>query len=254
MNMAMSQSGSNELPYYGVYEALVSDVNDPAKEGRVKIKMPWFDPELETEWCRVRQFYAGNGYGAFYVPERGDEVLIAFIKGSMSAPVILGGLYNGNDKPPSHRDDQTDQKMLRTKAGHEFLLDDSPGKERVRITTKGGHEFDLSDADKKVTVTTTGGNSVTLEDAGGKITVETSGGQSITMTSGTITLSAPSIVLSGSSVSLGGSSAHSPLVLGDQLLTLFNSHTHICTAPGSPSAPPLPLMLPVQLSTVSKTS
>jgi phage baseplate assembly protein V len=254
MSTLASRSHSTELRYYGVYEALVSDVNDPAKEGRVKIKIPWFDPELETEWCRVRQFYAGNGYGAFYVPERGDEVLIAFIKGSMSEPVILGGLYNGSDKPPSHRDDQTDQKMLRTKAGHEFLLDDSPGKERVRITTKGGHEFDLSDADKKVTVTTTGGNSVTLEDAGGKITVETSGGQSITMTPGTITLSAASIVLSGSSVSLGGSSAISPLVLGDQLLTMFNTHTHICTAPGSPSAPPLPPMTPAQLSTVAKTS
>ena len=148
MNMAMSPSGSTELRYYGVYEALVSDVNDPAKEGRVKIKIPWFDPGLETEWCRVRQFYAGNGYGAFYVPECGDEVLIAFIKGSMSEPVILGGLYNGSDKPPSHRDDQTDQKMLRTKAGHEFLLDNSPGKERVRITTKLGHTFDLSDADR----------------------------------------------------------------------------------------------------------
>jgi uncharacterized protein involved in type VI secretion and phage assembly len=252
MNMAMSQSGSTELRYYGVYEALVSDVNDPAREGRVKIKMPWFDPELETEWCRVRQFYAGNGYGAFYVPERGDEVLIAFIKGSMSEPVILGGLYNPEDKPPSHRDAQTDQKMLRTKAGHEFLLDDSPGKERVRITTKGGHEFDLSDADKKVTFTTTGGNSVTLEDAGGKITIETSGGQSITMTPGKITLSAASIVLSGSSVSLGASPI-AKLVLGEQLMALFNAHTHICTAPGSPSAVPLPLMTPAQLSTVSKT-
>jgi phage baseplate assembly protein V len=252
MNAPVSLSGSTELHYYGVYEALVSDVNDPAKEGRVKIKMPWFDSQMETEWCRVRQFYAGNGYGAFYVPEVGDEVLIAFIKGNMSEPVILGGLYNGSDKPPSHRDDQTDEKLLRTKAGHEFLLDDSPGKERVRIKTQGGHEFDLSDADKKVTVKTTGGNAITVEDSGGKITVETSGGQSITMTPGSIELSATSIVLSGSSISLG-SSAASQLVLGDRLLALFNSHTHICTAPGSPSAIPLPLMTLAQLSTVAKT-
>jgi phage baseplate assembly protein V len=254
MTATLARSRSTDQRYYGVYEALVSDVNDPAKEGRVKIKMPWFDGEMETEWCRVRQFYAGNGYGAFFIPERGDEVLIAFIQGDMRYPVILGGLYNGTDKPPSHRDDQTDQKLLRTKAGHEFVLDDSPGKQRVRITTKAGHQFDLSDADKKVTVKTTGGNTVTLEDSGGKITVRTSGGQSITLTPGTITLSAASIVLSGSSVSLGGSSAHSPLVLGDQLLTLFNTHTHICTAPGSPSAPPLPPLTPAQLSTVSKTS
>jgi hypothetical protein len=72
------------------------------------------------------------------------------------------------------------------------------------------------------------------------------------MTPGSIELSATSIVLSGSSISLG-SSAASPLVLGDQLLALFNSHTHICTAPGSPTAIPLPLMTPAQLSTVAKT-
>jgi uncharacterized protein involved in type VI secretion and phage assembly len=252
MSTLASRSHSTELRYYGVYEALVSDVNDPGKEGRVKIKMPWFDGEMETEWCRVRQFYAGNGYGAFYLPERGDEVLIAFIQGDMRFPVILGGLYNGVDKPPSYRDAHTDQKMLRTKAGHEFLLDDSPGKERVRITTRLGHEFDLSDADKKVTVKTKGANSVTLEDGGGKITIQTSGGQSITMTPGTITLSAASLVLSGSSVSLGETPV-AKLVLGEQLMALFNAHTHICTAPGYPSAPPLPLMTPSQLSTVSKT-
>jgi uncharacterized protein involved in type VI secretion and phage assembly len=249
---ALAQSRSTELRYYGVYEALVSDVNDPGKEGRVKIKMPWFDGEMETEWCRVRQFYAGNGYGAFYLPERGDEVLIAFIQGDMRFPIILGGLYNGVDKPPSHRDAQTDQKLLRTKAGHEFVLDDSPGKERVRITTKSGHKFDLSDADKKVIVKTKGGNSITLEDAGGKITIETKGGQSIAMTPGKITLSAASIELSGSSVSLGASPI-AKLVLGEQLMALFNLHTHICAAPGYPSAPPLPLMSSAQLSTVAKT-
>ena len=254
MNFMVPRSLSTDQRYYGVYEALVSDVNDPANEGRVKIKMPWFDEQMETEWCRVRQFYAGNGYGAFFVPEVGDEVLIAFIQGDMRQPIILGGLYNGNDKPPSHRDDQTDQKLVRTKGGHEFLLDDSSGKERVRITTQGGHQLDLSDADNTVSVTTSGGHTIKLEDAGGQITVQTSGGQSITMSPGTITLQADAIVLSCSSVSLGGAAATSPLVLGDQLLALFNTHTHLCTAPSTPSSPPVVPMTPAQLSTISKTS
>ena len=77
----------------------------------------------------------------------------------MRQPIILGGLYNGTDKPPSHRDDATDQKLIHTKAGHQFLLDDSPGKERVRVTTKGEHELDLSDADHKVTIKTAGDTS-----------------------------------------------------------------------------------------------
>lgn len=254
MTGAESRSRSTDQRYFGVYEALVSNVNDPEKEGRIKIKMPWFDPDMETEWCRVRQFYAGNGYGAFYMPELGDEVLIAFVQGDMRYPIILGGLYNGTDKPPSHRDDQTDQKMLRTKAGHVFVLDDSPGKECVRITTKGGHEFNLSDSDKKAEVKTSGGHNIALEDGGSKVTIQTSGGQSITLTPGTATLKAQSIVLDAPSVALGGAGAAQHPVIGEQLMALFNAHTHVCTAPGSPSGPPLPVLTPAVNSTVVKMS
>ena len=69
------RSRSTDQRYYGVAEGLVTNVDDPQKLGRVKLKFPWFDPEMESEWCRVRQFYAGNDYGAFFIPEVGDEVL-----------------------------------------------------------------------------------------------------------------------------------------------------------------------------------
>ena len=55
MNAPVSLSGSTELHYYGVYEALVSDVNDPAKEGRVKIKMPWFGNRRDRGCRRSRR-------------------------------------------------------------------------------------------------------------------------------------------------------------------------------------------------------
>ena len=138
MNFMVPRSLSTDQRYYGVYEALVSDVNDPANEGRVKIKMPWFDEQMETEWCRVRQFYAGNGYGAFFVPEVGDEVLIAFIQGDMRQPIILGGLYNGNDKPIYPVGEKTRlgfRSRSVTKGGtadfNEFTFDDKKGHEKL---------------------------------------------------------------------------------------------------------------------------
>src|SRR5262249_49420049 len=216
-NFMMARSLSTDQRYYGVYEALVSDVNDPANEGRVKIKMPWFDEQMETEWCRVRQFYAGNGYGAFFIPEVGDEVLVAFIQGDMRLPIILGGLYNGADKPPSHRASDKDQKMIRTRGKHEILLDDTAGKERVRIKTQGGHEADLNDQDKKITIRTTGGQTLELDDQGNKVTISTPAGQSIKLdgNTGMITLSGPmTINLEATSLSLGGAAATQHLVLG----------------------------------------
>jgi phage baseplate assembly protein V len=122
MTATLARSRSTDQRYYGIYEALVSDVNDPAKEGRVKIKMPWFDGQMETEWCRVRQFYAGNGYGAVFVPDVGDEVLISFIQGDMRQPIILGGLFNGADKPPA-RDPR--ERIICSRNGHKIRFIDS---------------------------------------------------------------------------------------------------------------------------------
>jgi hypothetical protein len=47
------------------------------------------------------------------------------------------------------------------------------------------------------------------------------------------------IVLSGTSIKLGGDGATQSLVLGELFMTAFNTHTHNCTAPGTPSGPPI---------------
>lgn len=253
---AQSRSRTTDKRYFGVYEAIVTAVvGDTSNEGKVKVKFPWYDDDLSTEWCRVRQSYAGNGYGSFFVPEEKDEVLVAFIQGDMRFPVILGGLYNGKDKPPTSRTEEQDQKMIRTKGKHEILLDDSKNKQRVRIKTNEGHTVDLSDVDKKVTIKTSSGPKVEIDDAAKKITIDTNG-KSITIdgNSGNITLTGTTIVLSGTGIKLGGDAATQSLVLGEIFMAAFNTHTHNCTAPGTPSGPPVPPLTPAVLSKISKTS
>jgi phage baseplate assembly protein V len=155
---ARSRLEATDRRYYGVAEAIVTAVDDPAREGRVKIQMPWFNEQMETEWCRVRQFYAGNGYGAFFVPEVGDEVLIAFIHGDMRFPIILGGLYNGQDLPPSFRDADKDEKMIRTKAGHQITMDDTSGSEKITIVDKSGkNSIEIDTSGDSITITSTTG-------------------------------------------------------------------------------------------------
>jgi uncharacterized protein involved in type VI secretion and phage assembly len=251
----MSQVRAMDKKYYGLVQGIVTDVEDQqGKEGRVKVQFPWFDDQMETEWCRVCQFYAGNGYGAFFVPEKGDEVLVAFIHGDMRLPVLLGGLYNGKDKPPSFRSSSQDQKMIRTKGQHEVLLDDSQGKERVRIKTKAGHTADLSDFDKKMTLQTSAGQSIVVDDSAKTVTVQTNG-KSITINgaSGEIKLTGQSVVIEAPKVSLGPGASQS-LVLGELFTTFFNTHTHLCTAPATPSSPPVVPMTPALLSVITKTA
>jgi uncharacterized protein involved in type VI secretion and phage assembly len=264
---AISRTRTTDKRFYGVVQGTVTDVNDSdGKQGRVKVRFDWFDDQMETEWCRVQQFYAGNGYGAFFIPEVHDEVLVAFAHGDMRMPIILGGLYNGVDKPATYRSASQDQKLIRTKGQHELLFDDTSGKQRVRIKTNGGHTADLSDTDKKVTVQSSGGQSVVIDDSASTINVQTNGGTITLKTgSGTVTidgsghisltgvdisLTGTSVSLGASSVALGGSAAAHPLVLGDVLLTWLNTHIHLPTAPLTPAVP-LP---PTALSLVSRTA
>jgi uncharacterized protein involved in type VI secretion and phage assembly len=248
-----SRTRTTDKRFYGVMSGIVTNVEDSdGKEGRVKVQFPWFDNQMEMEWCRVRQFYAGNGYGAFFVPEVGDEVLLAFVHGDMRQPIILGGLYNGKDKPPTYRSSSQDQKMIRTKGQHELLFDDTQNQQRVRIKTNGGHVADLSDADQKISLQSSGGQTVVVDDSGQKITLQTGGSTVEIDASGTITLTGASVVLSAPSVSLGDGAAH-PVVWGDVLLTWLSTHVHTCTAPAAPSSPPVVPPPPAMLSTISMT-
>jgi uncharacterized protein involved in type VI secretion and phage assembly len=277
---APARSRSTDRRFYGVVEAIVVTNSDTdAKEGRVKVKFPWFDDTMVTEWCRVCQLYAGNGYGALFVPEEGDEVLVSFVHGDMRLPVILGGLYNGSDKPSSYRDGTSkNQKLIRTKGKHEILLDDTQNSEKVRVKTNGGQELTLDDNGQKITIAsnskhtlilddqskkvdlhTAGGATITLEDQGSKVTIRV-GSESVTLDSSGVKIqSANKVTLQGTEVAvespqigLGAASGLMSLVLGEPFMAIFNAHTHLCTAPGTPSSPPVPPLTNVALTQITK--
>ena len=216
--------------FYGVVEAIVVDNVDPDKQGRIKVRFPWYDDGTITEWCRVRQLYAGPGYGTFFVPEVNDEVLVAFIHGDMRLAIVLGGLYNGVDRPPSDRqgDAVKNEKVIRTKGGHAVVLDDTTGKRSIQVTSSTGHQLRLDDAANQITVRTSAGQTIVMDANDGSITV----------TGATITLTGLTIALGGTSITLGGASERA--VLGDQLMALFNGHVHPVGA-GTTGTPVTPM-------------
>lgn len=250
MMPAVSRTRSTEKRYYGVMEGIVTNVEDPTMQGRVKVKMPWFDEQMETEWCRVLQTSAGPGYGHFFIPEPGTEVMLCFVHGDVRFPVVMGGVYNGKDDSPSQRTKTRNEKVVRTKGGHEILLNDSKGEEQVRVKTKTGHVLNLSDKDKTITLQSAAGLLVEMKDGGSQITLKTQG-VSVVMDPSGITLKAPKTTIDSPSIELGAG-AFEQLIKGTTFLTLYNTHTHPTAAPGPPS-PPTPPAPPSVLSTVAKT-
>jgi uncharacterized protein involved in type VI secretion and phage assembly len=209
-------------------------------------------------------------------------VLVAFVHGDMRMPIVIGGLYNGKDKPPTARKKDRDQKMVRTKLGHELVFDDTKDTQHVHVKTAGRdenkpaekHELDLSDADEKVTARSAKGHTVVLDDKGKKVTVTSKDGHSIVLddrgksieiamqggaqsvkldgSSGTVTVKGTTVTLDATSINLGAGASQS-LILGDMFMALFNAHVHNATAIGSPTTPPVTPMLPTMLSQTAKT-
>ncbi len=107
----------------GVVTGKVVSVNDPDGQGRVQVSLPWMGGQNESYWSPVATLMSGGGRGSWFMPEVGDEVLVAFNQEDVGSPYILGYLWNGQDTPP-----KTDPHLrtIRSVNGHEIQLYDPP--------------------------------------------------------------------------------------------------------------------------------
>jgi phage baseplate assembly protein V len=114
----MSDEGSNRDSRYGVYRAVVTDNRDPENRSRIRVRL-----ESEQEaWAELATLLAGDGYGTWFRPELGDEVLVAFEGGDPRRPYVLGGLWGKGDRPPETEDTV---KTIRTRCGATITIDDA---------------------------------------------------------------------------------------------------------------------------------
>jgi len=152
----------------GVVPAIVTDNQDPLKQGRVKVSLRGIDEQQETDWIRIAFPYGGPDKGYRFIPDIDDEVLVAFEFGNQRTPYVIGALWNGVDLPPGQ---DVRERVIRSKNGHQIRFLDS--------TPSGGSLGALIVEDAH-------GNRITLSN--GKITIKSTA---------VLELDAPSIVLRG---------------------------------------------------------
>lgn len=161
--------------FYGVYPAVVADVTDPDNQGRVRVRLPWSpDPggsNYET-WARLSTMMAGNQRGTWFVPDVGDEVLVAFEGGNPRRPYVIGALWNGQDAAPEQMDGagNNNLKTILSRQGIRMTMDDTPGAVTLRLETPGGHSIVLDDGGLSVTIEDSNGNTVKMETQGITVT------------------------------------------------------------------------------------
>ena len=155
---------------YGVYPAVVSDINDPDGLGRVKVRLPWLpdDGTGYNVWARIATLMAGNNRGTWFIPDVDDEVLVAFEAGDPRRPYVVGALWNGKDTPPESMDGAGNNfvKSITSRNGVKITLDDQDGQEKLILETPGGQKLTLQDGPGKVEIKDSNGNSITLDTGG----------------------------------------------------------------------------------------
>lgn len=160
--------------WYGVVPATVSNIQDPDGQGRVKVKLGWSPDggggDGYDAWARMATLFAGNNRGSWFLPDVGDEVLVAFEHGDPRRPYVIGGLWNGQDSPPQSASSSNAIKMIRSRNGVKITLDDTDGQETIKLETPGGQKLTMKDGPGNVAIEDSNGNSVKLETAGITIT------------------------------------------------------------------------------------
>ena len=163
---------------YGVAAGIVTGNKDPDKMGRVKVKFPWLSEQNETDWIRMTVFMAGGGRGSFFLPEVGDEVLVAFEHGDINRPYVIGAIWNGTDGPPeTNQNGQNNIRKIRSRSGHEIIFNDNDTsmQEKIEIKTKAGHQIVLDDSagqEKIEIIDKTTSNKITIDSVQNSINIE----------------------------------------------------------------------------------
>lgn len=256
--------------YYGKYRGFVSDNADPEKLGRCKLVVPSVLGDTVTAWALPCTPYGGAAnIGFLAVPPVGAQVVAEFMEGDVSSPLWTGAFWRKADELPEEFavNSEPSAKVMRTESGHVLVFEDKSGDEKITLKSSAAAIVEMI-SDGSVSITDSGGATVTLdanaseiriEDANGNscvmsgsgITFKDASGNEIVTQAGGITIKAPATVtIQGTAVAVGGSGGE-PLIKGSTFLAMFNAHTHVCTAPGSPSGPPVPPLTPAVLTTKS---
>jgi uncharacterized protein involved in type VI secretion and phage assembly len=149
----------------GVYSASVVDNRDPDGLARVLVRVSAPTDVLAGDlWARVATMMAGRNRGTWFVPEVGDEVLVAFERGEAKEAYVIGALWNAKARPPT--ESPADVKLIRSRNGVTLRIREDRNNNALILETPGGQRITLQDNPGSVRIEDANGNSVMLSASG----------------------------------------------------------------------------------------
>jgi hypothetical protein len=197
----------------GVVVGTVVDADDPEELCRVKVFFPWLDNDYVSDFIPTVQLGVGAGWGSMFIPEVGTTVLVAFDKGDINAPYILGNVITADTipVPPADVEGVVNERRIMSRMRHMIWFQD--GEEAQGITIITGEEdcFIRIDAMEQG-INIAAAAALTIDAADITITAE----GSLTLTSaGVLTLEGEEVAINATSLNMAAEADASLTAEGD---------------------------------------
>ncbi|ODP32936.1 type VI secretion system tip protein VgrG [Pandoraea sp. ISTKB] len=137
---------------------------DPESQYRIQVAVQVLQAETVGVWARLASFYGSSGVGAFFIPEIGDEVILGYLNGDPSYPVVLGSVYSSQRKMPYELTAENYTKALWTKGLLKVIFDDD--KKVITLITPQNNTIQMSDDAKSICLTDQNDNKIQMTPSG----------------------------------------------------------------------------------------
>lgn len=175
--------------FYGVTTGRVINLMDLMQLGRVQVQLPFIDAFDLSPWARIATPMSGILCGVAFLPQIGDEVLVAFEQGDVNVPYIIGSLWNGFAPPLPN-----------------FPVPDSPVRTSYSIRTLTGNQIMMVEAPPMIEILAPlAGQSITMTNAGTTMISATS--VEILVAGATIIVTPAGIQIAGATITFAATTA-----------------------------------------------
>ena len=192
-----------------LYLAEVVSVQDPQNRNRVQVRLYNADGIADQDgpvWARVAVPFAGGNRGAFFIPDVGDEVVVAFLGGDPRFPIVLGSLWNGHDTAPETiggSGQSVDRWTITGKAGTKIAIVEQPASSAtIKFITPGGLTGTLTDQDGSIQFSNSANTSVRIDSSG--VTINAPTGQVQVTAASEVQVTAPSVTVNAAMSTFSG--------------------------------------------------
>ncbi|WP_289064266.1 phage baseplate assembly protein V [uncultured Zobellia sp.] len=145
-------SNSFATPRSGAQRGWVLDNADPEGLGRIKVQFPWQKPMgTSTPWIKMVTPYSGSDKGFYFIPEKGEEVLVGFEADNPEKPFVLSAGFNSSANSGFANADNN-IKAIKTRSGHIIELNDTDGGESITIKDKSENIININTASNDITI------------------------------------------------------------------------------------------------------